>query len=266
MSGELIDTNVYVSRWPFRRIYGDEPGELVELLRSHGVTSAWTGSIDGIFHRDVAGVNARLAQTCRTHGDGLLTPFGAVNPMWPEWEDDVRRCAEEHDMRGIRLHPNYHGYRLNDPLFERIVALATERRLLVQLVVSMEDQRVMHPLMRVSQVDLTPLPDVLAHVANARILLLNAVGALPGGLRQRLLATERVYFDSAGIEGAEGIARFLESAQDSALVFGSYTPLFYHEAAHLKLRESVLTAEQNSAIRYGNALRLLDPEETRPAQ
>ena len=44
----IIDTNVHLSRWPFRRLAGDEPAELVAKLRKHNVTQAWAGSFDGI--------------------------------------------------------------------------------------------------------------------------------------------------------------------------------------------------------------------------
>jgi len=40
----IIDTNVNISRWPFRRLAGDETPDLVARLRKRNVEQAWAGS------------------------------------------------------------------------------------------------------------------------------------------------------------------------------------------------------------------------------
>src|SRR5258707_3080018 len=85
---EIIDTHVYLSSWPARRINGDETSELVDLLRKQGVTQAWAGCFDSLLHKNTAYVNSWLAAQCGQHGANFLMPFGAINPKLPDWEED----------------------------------------------------------------------------------------------------------------------------------------------------------------------------------
>ena len=257
--GRIIDTNVYVGNWPGRNMGQGETAELAAFLRSHGVVQAWAGSFEALLHKDIGGVNARLAEECRRHGRDLLQPFGAVNPVLPDWEEDLRRCHEEFHMPGIRLHPNYQGYSLDHPALARLLAMAAERGLLVQVVAWMEDERTQHPLLRVPMVDLSRLAPVLANIAGARVMVLNgfisvrlAQKALPG-----LRKFAQVVFDLAMQEQIAGLKVLIDAVGLDRVVFGSYSPMFYFEAATLKLRESALTADQTEPILFGNARRLL---------
>src|SRR5438093_3676200 len=108
--GALVDTNVTLSRWPFRRLPLDETAALVDRLRHHGVSQAWAGSFDGLLHKNIGAANARLADECSQKHRGFLLPFGCINPKLPDWQEDLRRCDDGHHMRGLRLHPNYPGY------------------------------------------------------------------------------------------------------------------------------------------------------------
>jgi predicted TIM-barrel fold metal-dependent hydrolase len=250
----LIDTNVTLSRWPFRRCPLDETNALVAKLREHGVTQAWVGTFDGLLHKDLGSANARLAAECRAH-PSLLMPFGSVNPKLPDWEEEVRRCAEVHLMPGIRLHPNYQGYKLDDPAFARLLALAAGKKLIVQLAVIMEDERTQHPLGQVPPVDTAPLADLLKRTPGLRLQLLNAFRTLRGEPLLRLAAAG-AHFEIATLEGVAGVANLAKQIPAERLCFGSHAPLFYFESAALKLKESELNAAQERAIRGGSALRL----------
>ena len=255
--GPVIDTNVYLSRWPFRRILEDDTGRLVEMLRAHGVVQAWAGSFDGVFHKDVAAVNAWLAEECRTRGEGLLVPFGTVNPKLPDWEEDLRRCQEEYRMPGIRLHPNYHSYTLDDPAFLRLLQTACERGMIVQLAVWMEDERHQNPLMPVPTVDLAPLAGLLSDLPDLRIVLLNALHVPMDRRLPPLVKAGQVFFDLAKLELIEGLAKLLKHVPVERILFGSYSPMLYFESTLLKLRESVLSETQTRRILEENAQRLL---------
>jgi len=275
----LVDSNVSLFQWPFRRLRGDDPAALAMQLDRLGVSEAWAGSfeallhrdIDGVnrrlaeawagsfealLHRDIDGVNRRLARACREAGRGRLVPMGAVNPMLPDWEEDLRRCAELYAMPGIRLHPNYHGYGLEDRKFHRLLELATRRGLLVQLSVAMEDARTQHPLVRVPEVDLKPLPALLKTMKDAKVQLLNW-RPRPADL-EALGAVDGLHVDIARVEDTAGVARLLRALPAGRVLFGSHAPFLIQEAAMIRCWEGDLTGEELDALCHANADRLLE--------
>jgi uncharacterized protein len=257
MSDALIDVNVNLGQWPTRRTAGDSPAALAAKLKRHGVTEAWAGSFDGLFFADLAEVNARLAADCRAKADVRLVPFGEINPLHPDWEAELHRCTETHRMPGVRLHPNYHGYALDHPQVVRLIAAAAERRLIVSIAESMEDERMMHPLLRVPAVNLSHLVKIVERTPGLRLLLLNALQRLRGDPLHRLLSAGEVYVDIGTLEGLGGIEKLLADIPLERVLFGSHAPSFYFEAAALKLQESPLSASQRLAITQENARRLL---------
>lgn len=257
MSTPIIDTNIFLGRWPFRRLPLDDAALLSKTLRERGVEQAWAGSFDALLHHDVDGVNGRLAALCQRTDKKLFLPIGTVNPALPDWEEDLRRCHEKYRMRGIRVFPNYHQYKVSDAAFVKLLKLATQRGLFVQLAVSMEDERTQHPLVQVPHVDLAPLVEVLKTVPGLRLQLLNAFRSLRPDLLLKLVNAGHVSVEIATLEGVAGIEGLLKQVPVERLLFGSLAPLFYFEAAVLKLQESKLSAVQEQAIRRENAAKWL---------
>ena len=229
----IIDTNVSLFQWPFRRLPLDEADALVERLRSLGISQAWAGSFEGVLHRDLAGVNQRLADACGRHPE--LIPIGSVNPALPDWEEDLRRCLEEHHMPGVRLHPNYHGYTLEDSRFSRLLMLATSAGRFVQIASAMEDVRTQHDLLRVNDVNLAPLSDVMASVSTARVQILNH--RLRSPLLGVLAKVPGLFFDTARVESTDGVPALLQATSADRVMFGSHAPFLIPEAALIRVHE-----------------------------
>jgi predicted TIM-barrel fold metal-dependent hydrolase len=183
-------------------------------------------------------------------------PFGETNPLLPGWQDELERCADHHRMPGIRLHPNYHGYSLDDPRFARLLTLAAEKNLIVHLAVLMEEDRMMHPLMRVAAVDLAPLAAVVERTAGLRLVLLNALKGARDESVSRLFTAGGVYCEIAMLEGAGALEQLITEIPADKILFGSHAPSLNFESALLKLKENTLPAPHLRAITQANARRL----------
>ncbi|MGY8671377.1 MAG: amidohydrolase family protein [Verrucomicrobiia bacterium] len=250
---EIVDTNISLFQWPFRRLPADTTVGMLRQLKSLGIDQAWAGSFEALLHRDVRGVNQRLHAACES--SGRLIPFGTVNPLLPDWEEDIRHCHEDLKMPGLRLHPNYHGYRLEDPVFERLLRLSTDRGLLLQLASTMEDVRTQHPLVRVKDVDLSSLPELMKQIPPAKVQVLNL---RPRAADLALLAkNDRICLDTARADSTRGVAGLLKAIPRERILFGSHAPFLIQQAAMIRVLESELSETDNRTLFEANARRLL---------
>lgn len=244
-SAELVDVNFATGKWPFREL----PKLNSEALKQLGITRAITGSLEALLTRDVAAVNARLVAVCKASG-GVMLAAGTLNPRLPAWREDLRRCREEHGMKVIRLHPNYHGYQLDEPLFAEMLDAILEFGMAVQIVAQMEDQRTQHPLVQVAPVDLKPLHDLLQARPKARVMVLNTNATM---ITTALRGCVSLWIDCAMIEGVGGLENTLKIWPIEKLCLGTHAPFFYPESSLLKLVESDLTKTQMTSMTAVNA-------------
>jgi predicted TIM-barrel fold metal-dependent hydrolase len=262
---EIVDTNVHLFDWPFRKLKYGRTDALVAKLRRHRITQAWAGSFECVLHKQLDRANQRLADECRTRGAGMLIPVGSVSPARPDWAEDLRRCHEQYGMRAIRLYPAYHGYTLDHPEFARLLGAAAERGMPVQIALRMEDERVHHPAIEAPLVSVAALPEALQKHPRARVQLINAAEALRGNAASALLQQSQVVLDIAALEGNGAVGRLLAGTHNiyrrplpaDRLLFGSHAPFFPLESALFKLFESPLTLEQLNQLMHANARQLL---------
>jgi predicted TIM-barrel fold metal-dependent hydrolase len=253
----IVDTNVSLFQWPFRRLPLDETGKLVRKLRSLGITQAWAGSFEAILHRDLAGVNQRLTETCREYPE--LVPIGAVNPALPGWESDLRRCVDDFQLPGIRLLPACHGYSLDDARFIELLRQAASLGLFVQIAASLEDSRTQSELVRVSDTDLSPLVRILPLVPDVRVQILNHRLRVP--LLTQLAALSGVFFDTARVDATDGVPHLVQSVPAGRVMLGSHAPFLIPDAALIRVHESGQLDDAGlRAVLAGNARECFQPK------
>src|SRR3954465_699870 len=249
-ANEIIDTHVYLGHWPYEQLSTENPTKLIGDLRRNNISQAWVSSFDGLFHKDIAAVNQRLADACSRPDNEALVPFGTVNPTLPDWEEDVRRCHEVFHMPGIRLHPNYHSYTLNDPRFTRLLELASARGLVVQLVACLGNEK--HFLLSPSttEVNIKPLAGKLAAYKSLRFVLahVNANASANDGTIQALLEAKHVYFEFAGSSELESIRKLTDEVSPARLVFGSGAPLHSIEQSWSMLKRLSMSSGDRKII------------------
>ncbi|MBL9113762.1 MAG: hypothetical protein JNJ83_02065 [Verrucomicrobiaceae bacterium] len=243
-SPTLIDCNSYIGHWPFRAL----PSPALV-----GCSERWISSFEAIFHNDLSAANARTGLIAR-ESNAKLRAVGEINLSLPAWRDDLERCVRDHAMRVLRVHPNYHSWSLASPEFVKLLQLVDDERLVLQIVAQMEDERTQPSLMEVAPVDLKPLGEALTKIPGARVMVLNTnVAQISTSLRGTA-----VTLDTGMIEGVGGLENLLSSWPVEQVAFGSFTPLFYWESNYLKLKESLLSANQLDRITTKNALMLVD--------
>jgi predicted TIM-barrel fold metal-dependent hydrolase len=253
----ITDTHVYLGHWPHQQLSSEAPSKLVADLRRAGVTQAWAGSFDGLFHKDIAGVNQRLADTCAQVAAGMLLPFGTINPTLPDWEDDIRRCHETFHMPGVRLHPTYHGYMLDNPRFAKLLDLAAARGLIVQLVASMESKPhfVLNP--HVPQLETKPLKEKVAAFPRLKLVVANGYRMTEDEETRSLLPLKPIHFDFSRAETAKDVRQLIETTSTDRVVFGSCMPLHDIDPVISKMQQAQLTDANHQAIAMENANRLV---------
>lgn len=251
----LVDTHVYLGHWPLAQLDATTPEELVARLQRENIRSAWVGSFDGLFHKDIHAVNARLVDACRTRGGELLVPVGSINPALPDWEEDLRRCHDVLKMPAVRLHPTYHGYALNDPRLAQLLEQASKHSLLVQIVTQLPaaKHRLLTPAAK--SVPLSPLAAIARSLPNLR-LIISGPPPHERATTERFAEITNVYFDVASASTGNELARLSQTAASNRLVYGTAAPLNSNARSLQKRVRSSFSADQWRDVGERNAAML----------
>ncbi len=249
----LVDVNAYIGHWPFRQLRITTAEGLVREMDRQGIDRAVVANLHGVFYKNVQPANEELAEAAQPFGDRLI-PFATLNPEYPGWEEDLRRCVEL-GLRGLRLYPQYHGYKLAGEAALALVDAAARLGWAVQAPMRLVDRRGRHPMDLGEDLSPADYEAAIGARPNVRWMALAAVGL--DGRRLPPEASYAVEISRLTAVLRRDIQRLLESVGPGRVVWGTGMPLNMAAPALLRLQALDVDAEVRERIAWRNAAEIL---------
>jgi hypothetical protein len=255
----IIDVNAYLGHFAFRPLRHNTATGLLKLMDRQGIDRAIVSSASAITYRNSQAGNEEVAAEVKRHR-GRLIPFAVINPSYSGWQHDLKCCCEEFGMKGLRLYPRWHNYKLSDPCCLDLVNEAAERDLPVSIPIRAEDQRQRSWLVEVPDVPLEEITGLLKACPKARFLLINGIGFAKSPLGTRKAGLPPNYcIEISRLSAVLGneVGQLVADLGPSRLVFGTGMPFNYPDPALIKLAVLDASRQVKDMIRWRNAAGLL---------
>ena len=233
------------------------------------VTAALDGTIGGLLRSmDGAGIDASVVASIATRPEQFepilhwsaairssrIVPFPSVHPAAPEAAEQVRRIAAE-GFRGIKLHPYYQQFTVDEPRLEPVYTALAECGLVLLLHCGFD---ISFPRDRVA--DPVRLRGVVERFPKLRLIAAHLGAWCDWDEVERHLLDQPVYFDtSCSFEFMDRAQaeRILRRHPADRLLFGSDSPWVDQQRTIEDLRAFGLGREVEAQVLGDNAAALL---------
>ena len=250
----IYDADTWIGHWPFRALPRRSASELLRQMDGHGIDKALVASLHGLFYKDAHEANRELARELRRRRDRLV-PCAVLNPTYRGWRQDLKQCREDWGMPVLRLVPDYHGYRLGDPVAAEIAEAALDLTMRVALCGRIVDARGRHRLDPGREAAGDEVAAFVRRFPKASFLMLNFADA-PG---KRRWDTPPCYFDVVRFVAGGGrrLPSLIEAYGTDRLLFGSTLLLRYARPTLLALETCDLSRRDRDRILWRNLASLV---------
>ncbi len=121
----IIDSHTHLMQDGFQYLAGMSVADFISLMDEAQIATSVLFTLTGLI-RDFKIHNDELAQVVAAH-PGRLVGLGSVNPWYgDDAVAEVRRCFEELNFAGLKLHPWFTGFLINSPVMYPICEVAAE--------------------------------------------------------------------------------------------------------------------------------------------
>lgn len=250
----ILDLNVYIGTWPFRRLRRAGAANVRRLMARIGISRALAAPLQAVFYKDCLEGVQEMMEGIGAAGD--LLPLAMVNPRFPGWERDLRTMVEEWGCVACGLIPHYHGYRVYDSCATALCRKLQELRLPALLFVRLQDERSHHWCMQVPPLAVDDLLYLLKAFPDLPLAICNANLPVEGVALAPALADRAATLLTTAYKSLK-LPQMVERLGVQHLAFATGMPLHYPESALFQVRDAGLSDAERQALLWDNAAAFL---------
>jgi predicted TIM-barrel fold metal-dependent hydrolase len=254
----MIDVNAYLGHFAFRQLRHNTAASLLRLMDRAGIEKAVVSSAAAITYRNAHAGNEEVFEQVKNHRDRLI-PFAVLNPAYAGWRHDLTVCRNEFGMRGLRLYPNWHAYKLASAQCLELVSAAAEQRLIVSVPFRVEDRRQQSWLVDIPDVTARDAAALARAVPSGRFIFGNGSGLASSELGRPAGQPPNYWIEISLLTAllTNEIGQLIQSLGADRVLFGSGMPFHYPEGAVAKLEVLDASPAVKEKIARANAKSLL---------
>lgn len=267
----LIDINSYIGNWPYRGLRGNTLDAMLARMDRFGVDKAVVASINGIHYVDFQQANEELNAAMNSNDafKNRFIPFATINPILPWWRDALEICHKKFSMKGIRIYPVYHKYKITEDACIELVKEARDRNMPVSIPLRMSDLREASWLDAQEALTYNDIASLVSKVPDAQYIVLDArltdTQEKTTDQSIKILQDADVLFDTsrgAGVPckgpNGESLHYLLKTFGPEKLAFGTETPFLDYCSPFLRIAVFKETDQATKDLIWsGNARRML---------
>lgn len=247
-----IDVNTFIGDYPYRRVPGTSPRDLLHAMDRVEVDVAWVSHLTAVFWNDPMAGNADLYRM-----DSLrLRPVPAIHPGRDRWREALAD-APRHGAPAVRADPTRWGLDPSGGAMREVLQACGASGIPLLVSVRLEDGRQKNPRDRTSELEPWMVRTWIRSDPSVRLIVTHAdrefieqvhFGATPE-------EAERIRWDICWIWGPpeDHLKLLLETVGVDRFVFGTGMPLRIPESSIAKLDLLDLSAETREKIESVNS-------------
>lgn len=256
-----IDINAKLGQWPFKKLLFDDAPTLVQRMDKFGVDLSVVSSLNSVFYKNTQSGNQCLFDEWQSSSilKNRLLPFCVINPTYPGWQYDFRKCIEDWGMYGVCVYPQYHDYDIAHPALIELAVLAQEYDVPIVFTLRMTDFRQRSWMDVTEEWALADVLPLLKRVPETKYIILNLANST------RLAPEDEAFFNRCNIL-MDTSGRMLNRLSDhikrwgiEKFAFGSHTPILDYCTSRLRIEylDNEYDHSMKDQIRYRNATKFL---------